>query len=87
MPVPATLATLEPDFFRELVNLIEIQRDSSQAFGDQLQAGSAELDRLAAEVSNGSATSAMGDNRGLEGATLTILIFCAVAAYAEWKGK
>jgi hypothetical protein len=86
MSVPITLAKLEPDFFPELLNQIEIKSASSQVFVNQLQAGATELDRLVAEVSKGSATSAMQDH-GLEGATLAILIFCAVGIYAELKGK
>jgi hypothetical protein len=86
MSVPATLANLEPDFFPELLNQIEIKRASSRDFASQLQAGAGELDRLVAAVSKGPAASARQD-RGLEGATLAILIFCAVGIYAELKGE
>ena len=86
MSVPTTLAILEPDFFPELLNQIEIKSACLPAFVNQLQAGASALDRLVTEVSKGSVTMAMQD-RGLEGVTLTILIFCAVGIYAELKGE
>jgi hypothetical protein len=86
MSVPFTLARLEPDFFPEALNQIEIKSSGSQAFANQLQAGAGELDQLVAEASKGPGVAAMQD-RGLEGVTLTILIFCAVGIYAELKGE
>jgi hypothetical protein len=46
MPVPAVLVKLEPDFFPELVNQIEIEGRRDQKFADLIQAGMAELDRF-----------------------------------------
>lgn len=87
MSVPARLVKLEPDFFPELLRQIDAKSESSRGFADLLQAGSAELDRFLATVSDDFATSATATNRGLEGATLVALVFIAVAAIVEKRNK
>jgi hypothetical protein len=51
MPVPATLARLEPDFLPELLSQINVKSKGSATFTTGLQTGTAELDRLVTTAS------------------------------------
>jgi hypothetical protein len=83
MPVPPVLATLEPDFFPELLGQIEVKTKGSPAFANQLKASSSELDRFVATLSGGAmlsggATVAAQPTHPTDGDILNFLVFAVV---------
>jgi hypothetical protein len=86
MPVPTALSKLEPDFFPELLHQIEVNCLTSRAFGDQLVAAGAEVERFVARASSTGTASMMRDeSRALYAVTVVIIVFAGIASWVNSK--